>query len=132
MRQGLSRQKAAKRARTTPRTIQKYAQPAIRREEGTYRARPTDLLRRSMRVLTDQGVDVAEIPSSGIASRLSKYWHAVDHYLRTGDRRPLRPYEGKVLRAAGRQFPFVTDPDLLARLAEAGEVRFEDLYEATA
>jgi CelD/BcsL family acetyltransferase involved in cellulose biosynthesis len=132
MRQGWSRAKAARRAKTTPRTIQKYARKAVRRRKGTYHALPADQMHRPMRVLTDQGVSVADIRSSRTASRLSKYWHAVDHYLRTGDRRLLRRYEGRRLRASGQLFPFITDPDLLARLAEAGEVRFEDLYETTA
>jgi hypothetical protein len=132
MRKGLSRQKAASRAKTTPRTIQKYAKKVVRRREGTYHALPADQMRRPMRVLTEQGVTVANVRSSNVASRLSKYWGAVDHYLRTGDRTRLRPYEGKRLRAGGHLLEFITDPDLLARLAEAGEVRFEDLYEATA
>ncbi|MBK6781763.1 MAG: hypothetical protein IPG75_19820 [Gemmatimonadetes bacterium] len=132
MRKGLSRAKAAARAGTTPRTIQKYARKAVRRREGVYQARPADQLRRPMRLLTEQGVTVADVRSSKVASRLSKYWGAVDHYLRTGDRTRLRPYEGKRLRAGGHLFDFLTDPDLLARLAEAGEVRFEDLYETTA
>ena len=132
MRKGLSRAKAAQRAKTTPRTIQKYAKPAVRRREGTYHALPADQMRRPMRVLTEEGVTVADVRSSRVASRLAKYWAAVDHYLRTGDRARLRPYEGKRLRAGGHLFALITDPDLLARLAEAGEVRFEDLYETTA
>lgn len=132
MRKGLSRARAAQRAKTTPRTIQKYAKPAVRRREGTYHALPVDQMRRPMRVLTEQGVTVADVRSSRVASRLSKYWGAVDHYLRTGDRTRLHPYEGKRLRAGGHLFALITDPDLLARLAEAGEVRFEDLYETTA
>jgi len=130
--QGLSRQKAAARAKTTPRTIQKYTRKAIRRREGIYHALPADQMSRPMRVLTEQGVTVSDVRSSRTASRLSRYWGAVDHYLRTGDRTRLRPFEGKRLRAGGHLFEFITDPDLLARLAEAGEVRFEDLYEATA
>jgi hypothetical protein len=112
--------------------MQKYARAAIRRREGIYHALPADQMRRPMRVLTEQGVTVADLRSSRTASRLSRYWGAVDHYLRTGDRRRLRPFEGKRIRASGHLFAFITDPDLLARLAEVGEVRFEDLYETTA
>ncbi len=132
MRKGLSRKQAARRAKTTPPTMQKYGKTAIRRREGRYHALPADQMRRPMRVLTEQEVAVVDVRSSRVASRLSKYWGAVDHYLRTGDRSRLRPFEGKRLRAGGHLFPFITDPDLLARLAEAGEVRFEDLYETTA
>lgn len=132
MRKGLSRKQAARRAKTTPPTMQKYGKTAIRRREGRYHAAPADQMRRPMRVLTEQGVTVADVRSSRVASRLSKYWGAVDHYLRTGDRTRLRSYQGKRMRAGGHLFEFITDPDLLARLAEAGEVRFEDLYETTA
>jgi hypothetical protein len=132
MRQGLSRRKAAARAKTTPQTIQKYSRPAIRRREGLYEALPADQLPRLMRVLIEQGVTVVEIRGSRLATRLSHYWHAVDHYLRSGDRRLLRPFEGKRFRVSGHLFEFITDPELLVRLGEAGEVRFEDLYETTA
>lgn len=129
MRKGLSRAKAAERAGTTPRTIQKYAKPAIRRRAGAYVALPADQMRRPMRFLTDQGVVVVDVRSSRSASSLSLYWAAVDHYLRTGERERLQPYAGKRLRAGGHLFAYITDPTLLIRLAEAGEVRFEDLYE---
>jgi len=132
MRKGLSRSKAAKRAKTTGRTIQRYARPAVRRRRGHYEARPNDTLPRAMRMLSEDGVTAVEIRGSTAATHLSRYWHAVDHYLRTGDRRLLLPFEGKALRAGGHRFPFLTDTDTLERLAEAGEVQFEDLYETTA
>jgi len=132
MRQGVSRQKAAARAKTTVRTIQKYSRPAIRRREGLYEALPADQMPRLMPVLTGQGVTVVEVRGSRLAARLSQYWHAVDHYLRTGDRRLLRGFEGKHFRASSHLFAFLTDPELLVRLGEVGEVRFEDLYETTA
>lgn len=131
MRKGLSRQKAASRAKTTPRTVQKYARKVVRRREGVYHALPADQMRRPMRFLTEQGVTVVDIHSSKVATRLAKYWSAVHHYLITGDQSLLRAYAGKALRASGHRFAFVTDPDILSRLADAGEVRFEDLYETT-
>ena len=132
MRKGLSRAQAARRAGTTPRTIQKYAKPAIRKRDGVYQALPVDQMRRPMRFLTEQGITVVDVRNSRSATRLSLYWSAVDHYLLTGDRSRLRPYVGKYLRASGHRHPYITDPILLSRLAEAGEVSFEDLYETTA
>ena len=131
MREGHSRAEAARRAKTTPRTIQKYARPAIRRRAGTYAARPTDQLPRRMRVLSPQGVVSVEIRSSRTASMLATYWAAVVHYLHSGDRSRLRPFDGRAFRAGGTRYPYVTDPALLDRFAEVGEVQFEDLYEAT-
>lgn len=131
MRKGRSLTESATRAGTTVRTVRKYACHALRRRARIYEALPRDEVRRRMRVPTDQGVAVADIRSSRTASRLSKYWSAVDHYLRTGDQRRLRPFVGKRVRAGGHLFLFVTDPELLSRLAEVGEVRFEDLYATT-
>lgn len=129
---GLSRSKAAKRAGTTPRTVQKYAEPALTRREGHYTPTAADQLLRPMRVLTETGVVIKNIRSSRTASALAYYWAAVDHYLKTGDRSRLAPYQGRRFHAGGKLMPFLTDPDLLARLADVGEVRFEDLYETTA
>ena len=85
-----------------------------------------------MRVLTERGLVVLDVRSSRTATRLATYWNAVDTYLRTGDRRPLSPYEGRSLLLEGHRMPFITDPALLDRLAHAGQVTFEDLYESSA
>jgi hypothetical protein len=53
---------------------------------------------------------------------------AVDHYLKTGDTDGLSKFRGRTVRAENHTFAFVTDPRILDRLANAGEVAFEDLY----
>jgi hypothetical protein len=85
-----------------------------------------------MRVLTDRGLVVLDVRSSRTASKVATFWNAVDTYLRTGDRRALAPYEGRSFLAEGHRMPFITDPRLLDRLAHAGQVTFEDLYESSA
>jgi len=85
-----------------------------------------------MRVLTERGLVVLDVESSRAATRLATYWHAVDTYLRSGDRRPLSPYVGRSFLAGGHRMPYITDPRLLDRLAHAGQVSFEDLYESSA
>lgn len=130
-REGRSLQAAASRAGVAPRTVLAKARQALRKREGRYSAVPLDELRRPMRVLTERGLVVLDVTSSRAASRLAKYWNAVDTYLRTGDRRALAPYAGRSLTAEGHRMSFVTDPRLLDRLAHAGEVTFEDLYESS-
>jgi hypothetical protein len=120
---------AAQRARTTLRTIQKYAGEALKQLEGRYVADPTDRLRRVMRVLTPRGLEAVPIHRSGTASRLAQYWSAVDRYLKTGEDTRLLRFRGRSFRAQKHTYPFLTDLPLLERLAAAGEVRFEDLYE---
>ncbi len=85
-----------------------------------------------MRVLTPDGLDSVTLRSSRKATDLSQYWLAVDHFLRTGDTRRLRPFRGKALRVGRRVIPYVTDPRTLDRLAHVGEVLFEDIYESQA
>lgn len=131
MRKGASRQKASRRAKTSPRTIQKYAGDVVQARHGHYEATPSDRKVRRMRVPTEQGLMVAELQGSRSASRLSRYWSAVDHFLKYGDQSRLKPFEGKRLRAKGQYVEFITDPHLLSRLGDVGEVRFEDLYEST-
>lgn len=131
MRKGVSRQKAAAKAKTSPRTIQKYAGDVVRVKDGHYKAKPSDTKSRRMKVLTDQGLMVAEVRGSRSAGRLSKYWSAVDHFLRTGDQSRLQPFVGQRLRVKGQYVEFITDPRTLMRQGHVGEVRFEDLYEST-
>lgn len=129
MRQGKSLTAAARAVGSDPRTVRKYVGKALRHREGIYHPIPVDRMRRPMRVLTPAGLLVVDVWSSRTASRLAKYWGAVDHYLRTGDRRRLAPFAGKRFRAQGQVIAFVTDSRLLEQLANAGEVRFEDLYD---
>ncbi len=131
VRQGKSLTAAARTAHSDPRTVKKYARIALRRRDGTYTAVPVDQMRRPMRVLTPEGLQVVDVRSSRTASRIARYWGAVDHYLRTGDRRRLQPFVGRRFRAQGQLVAYVTDPHVLEQLANAGEVRFEDLYETT-
>lgn len=129
MREGKSLTAAAKATHSDPRTVKKYAGKALRQRDGTYHPASIDHMRRPLRVLTPEGLQVVDVWSSRTASRVARYWGAVDHYLRTGDRRRLAPFVGKRFRAHGKIIAFVTDPRLLEQLANAGEVRFEDLYD---
>lgn len=88
-------------------------------------------LTREMRFLTPRGVIALPIRSSHSASDIGEYWNAVNHYLKTGRTTRLRAFRGKTVQAGGTQHRFVTDEETLERLANAGEVRFEDLYVLT-
>jgi hypothetical protein len=65
-----------------------------------------------------------DVRGSLVATRLSDYGRAVDHYLMTGDDGPLRAFEG--VRIAGIQLE--TDPDVIDYLATIGEISFESIY----
>ncbi len=83
-----------------------------------------------MRVLTEWGVVVIDIRDSRSASRLGRYANAAKSAL-MGNLAPLEEFKGKVLRVGKMSFPYITDMNLLQRLAFAGEVQFEDLYDTT-
>lgn len=128
-RDGFSLTHAAKEVGTTPKTVRRHAGPALQQtESGSYRAKPYDRMVRQMRFLTGEGLMVLPVRDSRSASKLAHYMAAVDHYLRTGDDDRLRRFRGKGIWVDKRFRPFITDLDLLDRLANAGEVSFEDLY----
>lgn len=119
---------AARLSETTPNAVLRYARPALRKAHGRYVPTPGDRLYRPMRFLTARGQITLEVTSSRTASRVARYFEAVDHYLKTGDTTALRPFRRKHIRVGKVAYPFVTDPHVLDRLAGAGEVSFEDLY----
>ena len=127
-REGRSITRAAREAGTTARTVRKYVGRALTERGGRLVAKPSDGLVRRMRFLSARGRTDLTVRSSRTASRIADYWAAVDHYLKTGDPRWLRPFRGKSIRAEKLGHPFITDPKTLSRLATAGEVAFEDLY----
>jgi hypothetical protein len=134
MRHGKSLYAASREQHIAPDTVRRYVGSALdRQSDGRYRAKPNDRLYRKMRFLDEQGRVDVEVANWREASKLAQYWAAVDHYLRTGDTRPLRRFERMRLRLRDKSLRrFVTDPAILDRLALAGELSFEDLYELAA
>lgn len=132
-RTGKSLTKAARAAHTTRQTVRKYVGSAVGpKQKGRYTTKAYDRLTRPMRFLTPEGLIELRIRSSTSASRIGEYWNAIDRYLRTGRLDAVNRFRGKVVRLRGVAYPFVTDPRTLDRLANAGEVRFEDLYALSA
>lgn len=131
VRHGDSLSRASKELGIGADTVLRYAGSALSRDQrGRWTAKPSDRLYRRMRWLDGRGQTTVEPGSSKEASKLSAYWRAVDHYLVTGDEQPLRRFRRMRLRTRQKaSLGFVTDPDQLDRLAYAGQLAFEDLYE---
>ncbi len=134
MRHGESLYAAARTEHTTPDAVQRQVGAALSRDQrGRYVAAPSDRYVRRMKFLDAHGITVVEPANSREATKLAEYWAAVDHYLRTGDDRPLRRFSRMLLRVRGKiRLRFLTDLDTLDHLASAGELSFEDLYELSA
>jgi hypothetical protein len=59
---------------------------------------------------------------------LSAYFHAVGHYLDTGDEEPLRAFQGKSVGS----FEYETDPDVLDEMARRHQLDIESIYQLVA
>jgi hypothetical protein len=130
MRTGKSLTDAARRRRTTGRSMQRYVGSALRKEGARYRPTPFDQMKRPMVVLTPRGKITLDVRGLRSASLLGKHYNAIDEYLKTGNAAALRRFRGKTIRVGNARIPLVSDPDVLERLARAGEVRFEEIYDA--
>jgi hypothetical protein len=127
--EGLSMKQAAKHNGTSTAAMKRYAGPALEKmPSGRYQAKPYDRLARRLHFLTPQGLISLDVRDSRSASKIALHWAAVARFLETGDERGLQPFQGKGVTVDKRFYPFVTDPDLLERLGDEGQVSFEDLY----
>jgi hypothetical protein len=128
--EGLSLRAAAKASGTTANAVRRHAGSALERtNNGRYRAKESDRLVRGLRFPTESGVVTLNVKDSRTSSRLADYWHAVRTYLRTGNTIGLRKFRNKHIRVDKRAYRFITDPDLLDRLFDAGELSFDDIYD---
>jgi hypothetical protein len=134
MRQGQSLYEAARAERIAPDTVRRYVGAALVREPGgRYRAKSTDRFARRMKFLVSGKVIVVEPANSREASKLARYWAAVNYYVTTGDAKPLWSFRRQRLRVVGKiQLPFLTSLEDIYQLARAGELSFEDLYALSA
>jgi hypothetical protein len=125
----LSLTRAARVARTTRATVRKYGhQAVIKTPGGRYAVTPSDRLTRHIWILTERGRVEIAVRGSRQAERIARHMAAVDRYLRTGDAEALAEFQGQRVRSRYEAHPFLTDTQVLDRLAHAGEVSFERLY----
>ncbi len=124
-REGLSLERAAARANTTPNAVRRHAGPAlVLARTGRYRPTPDDQLYRVLSVLTTEGLVELALPTSREASLVGRHWAAIGRFLETGDASRLREFEDQSVGG----FVLETDPDVIEELARRGELSFEDIY----
>jgi hypothetical protein len=117
---GISRSKA-----------ERWIGPALERRGGRYLASGHDRLVRRVVFNGERGQVLLDVHDSRTASKIAKYHAAVRNYLRTGDDRGLRRFRRQYVQSGKRRYRYITEPETLSRLFEAGELSFEDLYPPT-
>jgi hypothetical protein len=130
MRDGVSLKSAAAGYGVDPRTVVKLGGSALRKTEGgRYAAKPGDNLFRPLVVPVHGGKIEVGVRGSRAASELSKRAIAQRGFLKTGDDTNLRKLrKTKILDAEGREVPFLTDEEELARQGDLGALSFESIY----
>ena len=130
MREGVSLRSAAAEYGVDPRTVVKLGGSALRKTKGgRYSAKPSDTLFRPLVVPVHGGRIEVGVRGSRAASELSKRAIAQREFLATGDDTKLRKLQKtKILDASGREVPFLTDEDELARQGDLGSLSFESIY----
>jgi hypothetical protein len=128
--EGVSLRKAAKGARVSPRTVIKNAASALRKTEtGRYAAKANDRLVRSLVIPTDQGPREIRVRSLRAASRLGRFWAALQKYYQTGETAGLSEFRDQVITDVdGTKHPLITNFEILDRLGSAGTLSFESIY----
>ena len=112
------------------RRIRTKRKSALRkRKNGQHVTKPTNTRLRKLVIPTPGGVREVGIRGFEQASRLGKYWAAVQKYLQTGDDSTLLRFKGKTFTdVSGKRHLFPTDLKQLDRQASAGVLSFESIY----
>jgi hypothetical protein len=113
----------------TPRTAKKYIQPGLKKQDRKWISKDRDRLVRVMRFLTKQGVDYIEVRDSRSATLIAHYWNAVLRFMLTGETDQLSQFRNRYVQSGKLHYRFITDPDLILRFADFGELRFETIYQ---
>ena len=131
-REKLSLKAASKAQETDPRTVRRYVGSALRQDgpRSRYKPTPYDRLARTLNVVTLQGPQSVVVRDSRVATKIAQFMNSVKEYLKIGDSSILKPFRGKSFRASGVSYQFITDPDALEQLADAGVLAIEQLYRA--
>ncbi len=120
---------AARAAKISPERLRRYAveRSLIEKAGRRWRARP-DLPRR-MLLFSRGDRSTVTVTDFEAASLIGRFMSAVRGFLETNNRALLTPFVGQSVRdVAGEEYPLETRPNVLYRLATAGEQTFEQIY----
>lgn len=105
--------------------VRRHLPGQFRRVKGTWVPTKSDRLPRRKQLLTEYGYVTITVRGSKKAGELNHYNQAVAAFIRGKDHDPsgLQAFRGK--RVSGH--PYLTDPDLVFRLADAGLIKTDEL-----
>jgi hypothetical protein len=125
-REGMSAASAAAAEGTTVKNILKHVRPAVRKHGKDYLARRSDRLIRTMLAIDEKGTRPIVVRSSKAASKMGRYFNAVDDALK-GKRSALKEFRGK--KIPYNKLKFLTNLKTLHRLQEFGLLdNLKDIY----
>jgi hypothetical protein len=82
--------------------------------------------------MTDGRVRVITVQGYQEARLIGEHHNAAGEFVRTNNRKLLRPFEGKAVRAAnGRRFKLEIDPNAIHRIAAMDSPPFHEIYKIT-
>ena len=105
--------------------VRRHLPKQFRKVQGKWVPSESDRLSRRKSLLTEDGYVTITVRGSKKATELNQYNQVVDRFIHGKDHDPsgLEYFTGK--RISGH--PYVTDPDKVFRLADAGLIRTEEL-----
>lgn len=127
---GRSLRKTAAEFGIDPRVVAHLGSSALRKgKDGRYKVRKQDRLLRVLAVPGRKGIREIALRDSRQASKVGRYWDAVQKYLRTGDASALKEFRGvRIVGTSRKRIRLITDPNELNRLAHARVLSFESIY----
>ncbi len=129
LRQERSFAAAARAAKISPERLRKYATERGLIEKEAHRWRTRADLPRRMLLFTDGKSLTVTVGDFDAASYIGRFMNVVRRFLETNNRALLTPFVGQSVKdIAGKEHPFETRPNVLYRLAAAGEHSFEQIY----
>jgi uncharacterized protein YaaR (DUF327 family) len=113
-------------------TVKRYVGSALWKDKsGHYRPTRYDRIPRTLNFFTTTGPILLTVRDSRTASKIAKYSSAVRKYIVSADASALDEFKHKSFRSGGVVYRFLTTPDALDLLADAGSLKpIESLYYA--
>lgn len=121
--------RAAKEAGISAERFRRFLRSNSLAERQGKRWRITDKRTRRMTVISRGEANEISLRDFEQASLNGEHLNAVKAFLSSNDREWLDPFEGRsVIDAKGEAHPLETNPNILHRLAHAGEAVFHEIY----